>query len=144
MTEAIVGFLTGILASMGLGGGFILVVWLTMFSGTEQRTAQGVNVLFFLPIALIALIMHLKNGLVNKALVKRCAIGGVIGAVIGTFGSQIISNGLLRKLFALFLLAFGLRELFSKTKQKDNKGDDADEKHMQDDKKAGRTEFHQP
>lgn len=144
MTEAIVGFLTGILASMGLGGGFILVVWLTMFSGTEQRTAQGVNVLFFLPIALIALIMHLKNGLVNKALVKRCAIGGVIGAVIGTFGSQVISNGLLRKLFALFLLAFGLRELFSKTKQKDNKGDDADEKHMQDDKKAGRTEFHQP
>lgn len=144
MTEAIVGFLTGILASMGLGGGFILVVWLTMFSGTEQRTAQGVNVLFFLPIALIALIMHLRNGLVNKALVKRCAIGGVIGAVIGTFGSQVISNGLLRKLFALFLLAFGLRELFSKTKQKDNKGDDADEKHMQDDKKAGRTEFHQP
>lgn len=144
MTEAIVGFLTGILASMGLGGGFILVVWLTMFSGTEQRTAQGVNVLFFLPIAFIALIMHLKNGLVNKALVKRCAIGGVIGAVIGTFGSQVISNGLLRKLFALFLLAFGLRELFSKTKQKDNKGDDADEKHMQDDKKAGRTEFHQP
>lgn len=144
MTEAIVGFLTGILASMGLGGGFILVVWLTMFSGTEQRTAQGVNVLFFLPIALIALIMHLRNGLVNKALVKHCAIGGVIGAVIGTFGSQVISNGLLRKLFALFLLAFGLRELFSKTKQNNIKGDDADEKHMQDDKKAGRTEFHQP
>lgn len=123
MTEAIVGFLTGILASMGLGGGFILVVWLTMFSDTEQRTAQGVNVLFFLPIALIALIMHLKNGLVNKALVKRCVLGGAIGAVIGTFGSQIISNGLLRKLFALFLLAFGLRELFSKTKQNDIKGE---------------------
>lgn len=114
MTEAVVGFLTGILASMGLGGGFILVVWLTMFGGAEQRAAQGVNVLFFLPIALIALIMHLKNKLVNKTLVKRCALGGIIGAVVGTFGSQIISGGLLRKLFALFLLAFGLRELFAK------------------------------
>lgn len=144
MTEAVVGFLTGILASMGLGGGFILVVWLTMFADTEQRAAQGVNVLFFLPIALIALIMHLKNGLVNKALVRRCALGGVIGAVAGTFGSQIISNGLLRKLFALFLLAFGLRELFSKTKKSSVEGDDADEKHMHDDKKTGRTEFHQP
>ena len=116
MTEALVGFFTGILASMGLGGGFILIVWLTMFTETEQKTAQGVNVLFFLPIALIALIMHLKNGLVNKALVKRCALGGIIGAIIGTLGSQLVAGGLLRKLFALFLLAFGLREMFTKAK----------------------------
>ncbi|MDE6030068.1 MAG: sulfite exporter TauE/SafE family protein, partial [Oscillospiraceae bacterium] len=99
MTEAIVGFLTGVLASMGLGGGFILVVWLTLFAGTEQRAAQGINVLFFLPIALIALVMHLKSGLVNKALVKKCIFGGVIGAGLGTLGSQIIANDMLRKLY---------------------------------------------
>ena len=102
MTEAIVGFLTGVLASMGLGGGVILVVWLTLFAGTEQRAAQGINVLFFLPIALIALIMHLKSGLVNKALVKKCILGGIIGAVLGTVGSQIIANDMLRKLYAFF------------------------------------------
>ncbi len=123
MTEAILGFLTGVLASMGLGGGFILVVWLTLFAGTEQRAAQGINVLFFLPIALIALIMHLKSGLVNKALVKKCILGGIIGAVLGTVGSQIIANDMLRKLYALFLLAFGLRELFSKKREdEDNNG----------------------
>lgn len=114
MTAAIVGFLTGVLASMGLGGGFILVVWLTLAEGVDQRTAQGINVLFFLPIALIALIMHLKNGLVNKAVVKSMILGGLIGAVVGTIGAQLIGNGLLRKLYALFLLAFGLRELFGK------------------------------
>lgn len=115
--SAVVGFLTGVLASMGLGGGFILVVWLTIFEDIGQRAAQGINLLFFLPIALISLIFHLKNHLVNTALVRKIAAGGVLGAVIGTYGAQLIDNGLLRKLFALFLLAFGLRELFSKSKK---------------------------
>lgn len=112
--SAVVGFLTGILASMGLGGGFILVVWLTIFEEMPQRVAQGVNLLFFLPIAFISLIFHLKNQLVNKTLVKRLALGGLLGAVLGTYGAQLIDNGALRRLFALFLLAFGLRELFAK------------------------------
>lgn len=114
MMEALIGFLTGVLASMGLGGGFVLVVWLTLFAETEQRAAQGINVLFFLPIAFVSLIMHLKNGLVNKVLVKKLAVGGLLGAAVGTLVSQVIANDLLRKLFALFLLAFGLRELFAK------------------------------
>ncbi|MBD5129126.1 MAG: sulfite exporter TauE/SafE family protein [Ruminococcaceae bacterium] len=112
--EALIGFLTGVLASMGLGGGFVLVVWLTLFAETEQRTAQGINVLFFLPIAFVSLIMHLKNGLVNKVLVRKLAVGGLLGAAAGTLVSQVIANDLLRKLFALFLLAFGLKELFAK------------------------------
>lgn len=119
MMEAVIGFFTGVMASMGLGGGFVLVVWLTMFADVEQRIAQGINVLFFLPIAFVSLIMHLKNGLVNKLLVKKLAAGGLLGAVIGTLVSQAIANELLRKLFALFLLAFGLRELFAKKSETD-------------------------
>ena len=124
MMEAIMGFATGIWASMGLGGGFILVVWLTLFENVGQKSAQGINVLFFLPIAFIALIMHLKNHLVNKTLVKKMLLGGIIGAVIGTLGSNVIANDLLRKLFALFLIAFGLRDLFSPNKAADNQQSD--------------------
>lgn len=112
MIEAIIGFAAAILASMGLGGGFILVVWLTLFANVEQKAAQGINVLFFLPIALIALVLHLKNHLINKEIVKKMLFGGIIGAVLGTLGSGVIANELLRKLFAVFLIAFGLRELF--------------------------------
>lgn len=119
MMEALIGFLTGVMASMGLGGGFVLVVWLTLFADVGQRAAQGINILFFLPIAFVSLIMHLKNGLVNKALVKKLAAGGLLGAAIGTLVSQAIANELLRKLFALFLLAFGLRELFAKNPEPD-------------------------
>lgn len=114
----IVGFLTGVLASMGLGGGFILVVWLTMFADVGQKAAQGINLLFFLPIAFISLVIHLKNGLVNKDLVKKYALWGVIGAGVGTFAAAHIGNDLLRILFALFLLAFGIREMFSKSPEK--------------------------
>ena len=116
MIEAIVGFLTGVAAAMGLGGGFILMIWLTAFAGVQQREAQGINVLFFLPIALISVIVHLRGGLINKQLVLKCALGGVLGAVLGSFGSAAIGNSLLGKMWAVFLLAFGLRELFAKPK----------------------------
>lgn len=119
MMNAAVGFLTGVLASMGLGGGFILVVWLTLVQGVPQRAAQGINVLFFLPIAFIALVLHLRGGLVDKALAKRLIPWGIVGAVIGTFAAQALPNGLLRRLYALFLLAFGLRELFAKGERDD-------------------------
>ncbi len=114
MMQAVVGFLTGIIASMGLGGGFILVIWLTLFADVSQGDAQGINVLFFLPIALISVIIHLRSGLINKQLVLKCCVGGIIGTVVGSLASSVIPNELLRKLYALFLLAFGLKELFSK------------------------------
>ena len=116
MMEAIVGFITGAIASMGLGGGFVLVIWLTIFADVGQKAAQGINLLFFLPIALVSLIVHIRGGLVDKSLLKKYIPGGVIGAILGTLASDIIPSELLRKLFALFLLALGLRELFTAKK----------------------------
>lgn len=118
MINAIVGFLSGVIASMGLGGGFVLLIWLTLFEGIAQRTAQGINLLFFLPVAVLSVIMHLRAGLINKKLVLSMIPGGILGAILGTLGSQVLGNNLLRKLYAIFLLAFGLRELFAKPQQK--------------------------
>lgn len=118
MMGIIVGALSGIIASMGLGGGFVLLVWLTLFQDVPQRTAQGINLLFFLPIALISIILHSRAKLIDKRLVMSLIPGGIIGAVLGTIGSQALGNELLRKLYAVFLLAFGLRELFRKVPSK--------------------------
>ena len=115
MMNAVVGLLSGIIASMGLGGGFVLLIWLTMFQDMPQRAAQGINLLFFLPIALVSVVMHARAGLIDKRLVWSLIPGGILGAVLGTIGSQAVGNELLRKLYALFLLAFGLREIFRKT-----------------------------
>ena len=121
MMNAVVGLLSGIIASMGLGGGFVLLIWLTMFQDMPQRAAQGINLLFFLPIALVSVVMHARAGLIDKKLVWSLIPGGILGAVLGTIGSQVVGNELLRKLYALFLLAFGLREIFRKAPSDTNK-----------------------
>lgn len=115
MIQTVVGALSGVIASMGLGGGFVLLIWLTLHDGMPQRQAQGVNLLFFLPIALISVVMHLRSGLIDKRLVLAMIPGGVAGAVLGALASQMVGNDILRKIYAVFLLFFGLRELFRKS-----------------------------
>ena len=70
----LVGILTGATASMGLGGGFILLVYLSVFTEIPQDIAQGINLLFFLPIALLSLIIHIKNKLTDLKLVGKYLI----------------------------------------------------------------------
>ncbi|MEG2677532.1 MAG: sulfite exporter TauE/SafE family protein, partial [Oscillospiraceae bacterium] len=64
----IVGAASGVLASMGLGGGFILVVYLALCTDIAQRSAQGINLLFFIPIIVIAVVLHIKNKLIDVRL----------------------------------------------------------------------------
>lgn len=107
----LVGFLTGIAASMGLGGGFILIIWLTFFGGLSQSAAQGVNLLFFLPVALFSAIIHAKNKLIEWKIVPFTVIAGVMGAALGSFLSFIFTDNTLRTLFAVFIIPVSLREI---------------------------------
>lgn len=118
MIEGIVGFFTGIAASLGLGGGFILIIYLTLFANIEQRIAQGANILFFLPIAFISVAIHWKNGFIEwKRLPVICGFG-VAGALLGLWLGNTIDSGLLQKLFAGLLIIVGLKELFHKSEKK--------------------------
>ena len=110
-------FLTGILASMGLGGGMILILYMTLIAGMEQLTAQGVNLLFFIPIATAALIIHTKNKLVKWKKIVPAIICGVLSAVAGPYIAKSIGNDYLTKIFAVFVLITGVKELFSKTEK---------------------------
>ena len=46
------GFLSGIFGSLGVGGGGVLIVFLTLFLDFSRQTAAFINLLFFIPIAL--------------------------------------------------------------------------------------------
>lgn len=111
------GFFSGVTASMGLGGGFVLLICLTGFMGVPQTEAQWINLIFFLPIAALSLIFHRKNGLL-KGQVLPAVIGGLLGSAAGVFGARMLGDANLSKLFALFLAVIGLRELLSGFKKK--------------------------
>ena len=107
----------GIAASMGLGGGFVLLVYLSAVAGMAQMEAQWTNLLFFLPIAGISLWIHCKNGLVERKIILPMAVGGTIGAIGGVFLAGVLGDVILVRIFAAFLLVVGIREFFSANKQ---------------------------
>ena len=78
------GFGSAVLASMGMGGGSILILYLTLIAGVPQREAQGVNLLFFLPIGAAALWLHWQQGRVDKTAVQQFLPTGLLGALLGT------------------------------------------------------------
>lgn len=106
--------ITGFLASLGVGGGMVLIIYLTSVMGLGQIEAQGINLLFFIPIALISVIIHHKNKLVDIKTVLPAIITGAIGAAIGAFAAEFIGSELLGKAFSAFILIIGIREIFCK------------------------------
>jgi hypothetical protein len=114
----VTGLAAGVAAGLGVGGGVILIPCLTMFMGMEQRAAQGINLLYFIPTAVVAVIVHIKNKKIDAALVKGLIFYGFAGAAAGAFLAINVEQDFLRRLFGYFLLTIGLYELFGKTENK--------------------------
>ena len=106
------GFVSGALGALGLGGGSVLILYLTLFAGMEQAQAQGINLVFFVPCALLAVILYARKGLIARPLWLPAALLGLAGALIGSWLSGVIGSELLQKLFGGLLLLFGIREIF--------------------------------
>ena len=100
---------------MGMGGGGILILCLTMFAGIEQTTAQGVNLLLFIPTALLALIPYIRQKLICRQAILPAVLSGIVGSLLGVWLSGTMNPELLQKLFGGLLLLIGLREIFSQT-----------------------------
>lgn len=117
----VIGLLSGVAASMGFGGGFVLIIYLTAFADVSQITAQGVNLLFFLPAALVSLIIHQKNGLIKWKVLLRLIPGGLLGIVLGAFTAAHIDVDFLQRLFAGLLIFAGFKEVFHKNEKNSKK-----------------------
>ncbi len=111
-------FLAGVFASMGVGGGMILIVYLTIFTGAAHTEAGGINLIFFIPIAITSIIIHSKNKLIDWKKITPVMITGVIGCFIGVSLINIIGTEIIRYIFGIFVLIVGIRELFYKDKSK--------------------------
>lgn len=119
MTDSvcIAALLSGILGSMGFGGGSILIIYLTLFLDTAQKEAQGINLLFFIPCAVISVLLNLKNNYVRLRTGLFVTLGGVFGILLGFFIFDKVSSPLLGKIFGGFVVIMGLVTLFFKSKK---------------------------
>lgn len=114
----IAGVLSGLLGAMGLGGGGVLILYLTLFENVPQLKAQGINLMFFIPCALVATVVYyFKKQISPKSLLPYIA-AGLAGAVIGTYVSGALGTDLMRKLFGGALVLMGVKEVFQKAKNK--------------------------
>jgi len=109
--SAAVGMLCGILSGFGIGGGSILMVWLTAVAMLEQRQAQAINLIYFLPTAAAALIVHIREKRIYKKAVLPAAIGGCLAALLSSLFAHQLDTTILKKGFGIFLLIIGVIEL---------------------------------
>ena len=108
----LVGAATGILSGFGVGGGTLLLVYLTTFAGVDQHLAQGINLLYFLPAALTALPAHWKNGYIRRDALLPAILAGLLLSGAAAWLATGLDTGLLRRCFGGFLVILGLYELF--------------------------------
>lgn len=125
---AVIGLASGLLGGMGFGGGTILIPAMVILMGTPQQMAQNINLLVFMPVACIALIVHVKNGNIEKKIILRIILFGVISTAAGSFLALNLGADLLRRIFGFFLLAVGVSEFFKKGGAKVNQYDFEDMK----------------
>ena len=111
---AAAGLVCGVISGFGIGGGSLLMVWMTAIAGLDQHTAQGINLLYFIPTSAGALYFHIKNKMICWKAVIPAAAFGCITAIGAAWVASMIDVSILKKLFGGFLCVVGLRELLMK------------------------------
>jgi len=116
--SVMVGTVLGFLSGLGIGGGSLLLLWLTLAVGMEVSTARVINLLFFLPAAVVSCVFRWKQGILDWKKVLPAIGAGCLGALLGTMLGQRIDTAVLKKGFGILLLATGLREILYKPKKR--------------------------
>ena len=120
MGFVLTGFLAGTISGMGIGGGAILIPALGIFFGMGQKSAQSINLLYFIPTAAVAVITHRRKGNIQSGVLPKLLFYGLIGAATGATLAMWIDADMLRKIFGFFLLVMGVIEIFKKVREEES------------------------
>ena len=112
----LIASLLGFLAGLGVGGGSLLILWLTLVLHMEPGQARAINLLFFLPAAAISCFFRCRQGKLNLKASFPAILSGCTAAIVFSLIGIRMETHLLKKAFGVLLLATGLRELFYRPK----------------------------
>lgn len=121
MKRALFLILSGVVGSMGLGAGTVLIIYLTVFENLKQTQAQGINLLFSLPLAALSIIIYKKKGLIKTKNIGFLILFGIVGAIAGYIILDRISPEFLSKIFGSALIITALCQLFHREKKSKNR-----------------------
>lgn len=111
------GLFSGIIGAMGLGGGAVLIIYLSVFTDMPQLEAQGINLIFFIPIAIAAVAVYAVKKQIKWKITLKIALWGLLGVFGGMYLAKIIGGGITGKLFGGLLVILGIREIFKKAEK---------------------------
>lgn len=117
MLEILIGIVSGVISGTGMGGGTILIFLLTFVCGIEQHVAQAINLIFFVPTSIIAIIVNIKNKNIDIKVAILISIFGILGAIIGANLSVNTDVTSLRKYFGYFLAVIAIHEIYTIIKE---------------------------
>ena len=109
--SVIIGTTLGFLAGLGVGGGSLLMLWLTVIIGIEYPQARIINLLFFIPCALISSLFRWKQGVFQFCALLPAILAGSLFAIVAAYLSSQINLIILKKLFGGLLILTGIREM---------------------------------
>lgn len=111
MLNIIVGAGLGLLSGLGVGGGSLLLLWLTMVVGVPQEEARVMNLMFFLPCALVATLFRWKSARPDFKIMGVAVTAALAGAVLGNVLGPGLDREMLKKAFGVIFVISGIREL---------------------------------
>ncbi len=115
---AVAGVLSGVLGGMGMGGGTILIPLLSIFYSVGQHSAQAANLISFIPMATVALIIHIKNKYVEFSHVIYIILTGVLTCFFGYYIAKSMSGEVLKRVFGGFLTCLSVLQFIMTLKAK--------------------------
>lgn len=119
MKAVIISLIIATLSGMGVGGGGLLVIYLTIFEGTDQIVAQGINLCFFVACAIASTVYNVKKKKIVFKTTLILSASGIIFSILGSLVAGVIDANILRKLFGIMLISGGTSSLFSAFSKKE-------------------------
>ena len=117
----LIPFAVAALSGLGVGGGGLFMIYLSLLTDTPQLVAQGMNLLFFLFSSGASITVHLRERRICYPAVGLMAAFGIVGALLGARLSAHLPAHLLRSIFGCMLIVSGILAL----RQKEPKGEES-------------------
>ena len=110
----------GLLSGLGVGGGSLMILWLTLVQKMDFTAAKYLNLLFFLPPAVISTLAHLFRKKLSIKKIIPAALAGMVSASVFIYLRSTWDVNILRKLFGGLLLLSAWKELRYQNNQQES------------------------